>query len=62
MLEKVGEPYRWERPPQFGDRVRLNSGGPVMLVVDMKYPRWHSTTCAWPDGEHAFDYRMLRPA
>lgn len=33
-----------------------------MLVVDVQYPRWHSTTCAWPDGEAVLDWRMLKPA
>lgn len=36
-----------------GTRVRLASGGPVMLVVDV-HPMTMEVTCAWPDGEHRF--------
>jgi uncharacterized protein YodC (DUF2158 family) len=36
-----------------GTRVRLASGGPVMLVVDI-HPETMSVTCAWHGGEAVF--------
>lgn len=49
------------RMVKIGDRVTLNSGGPIMTVVDMYGP---VIVAAWrvSDGEvmeHSFDYRCL---
>ncbi|MEM7528856.1 MAG: hypothetical protein AAF416_14460 [Pseudomonadota bacterium] len=40
-----------------GTRVRLASGGPVMLVVDVKDA--FTVTCAWPGGEGDFSVVCL---
>jgi uncharacterized protein YodC (DUF2158 family) len=38
------------QPKRIGQRVRLNSGGPEMLVVDIGYGGG-MVTAAWHDGE-----------
>lgn len=66
MLDRVGPPYPWIKRPGMGARVRLNSGSPEMLVVDVR-PRSNEVTVSWPDTrgrpvEGVIDYRCLRPA
>lgn len=46
---------RWRQ----GDRVRLASGGPVMLVADLA---GDDVTCAWEGGEAVFPAVCLRAA
>jgi uncharacterized protein YodC (DUF2158 family) len=40
-----------------GTRVRLASGGPDMLVVDM-HPADAAVTCAWLNGRQVGEYRF----
>lgn len=48
-----------------GERVRLRSGGPEMLIVDMD-PARSSVIAAWKSGdavsERSFEVAALRPA
>lgn len=65
-LNRVAPAYPWAMPPAWGARVRLNSGSPEMLVVDVQ-PRTFEVTVGWPDlrgvpVEGDIDYRSLRPA
>jgi uncharacterized protein YodC (DUF2158 family) len=45
-----------EPPLRLGDRVRLNSGGPESLVVDVG----EQVTIAWQDGSATREYRLPR--
>ena len=58
-LVRVGPPFAWRSPPGMGQRVRLNSGGPRMLIVDLFEDR---RLCAWRGHEAWFDYRALKPS
>lgn len=66
MFAKVGDAYPWAGVPRWGSRVRLNSGGPEMLIVDFEDEATGVCVTAWMDGgcerEAVFDYRCLRPA
>lgn len=62
-LVKLGGPWRWRRIPGVGDKVTLNSGGPMMLIVDVE---GEIMVTSWIDDdgkpvECPFHYVMLRP-
>ena len=50
MLVALGEQFHDEREPplRIGDVVRLNSGGPLSLIVDL--PGGKTVTASWRDN------------
>lgn len=42
-----------------GDAVRLNSGGPVMYVINFGY--WGHAVCNWLDDERRMCVALFRP-
>ncbi len=42
-----------------GTRVRLASGGPIMIVVANDLPDREYVTCAWDGGKQEADFRIV---
>lgn len=59
-LIKRAEEFRFDGEPPIGlgDVVRLNSGGPASLVVDITEA---SVVVAWRDGGDVVEYRFPTP-
>lgn len=48
-----------DRTPAIGDRVRLASGGPILLVVDVA-PKGQRVTVAWREGNLVREQSLFR--